>query len=78
MGEALAWVGQIFEWVGRFIPRWVIIPPTRGGIKFVHGSKVVPLGPGIHWYWPAVTEYHEYPVARQGVDLDALPRRDGE
>lgn len=29
------------------------------------------LGPGWHWYWPFMTKFVEYPVARQAVDLRA-------
>jgi regulator of protease activity HflC (stomatin/prohibitin superfamily) len=69
MEGALAWIGQIAEWVGRFVPRWEIIPTTHGGVKFVKGHKVVPLGPGLHFFWPLVTELTTYPMARQAVDL---------
>jgi regulator of protease activity HflC (stomatin/prohibitin superfamily) len=69
MDSALAWIGQLAEWLGRFFPRWQIITKTHGGVKFVRGAKVVPLGPGIHWFWPLVTELLIYPTARQAVDL---------
>lgn len=71
MEAALAWVGQIAEWVGKFIPRWEIVDTVHGAIKFVRGARVVALGPGIHWYWPVLTEFHVYPIARQAVDLRA-------
>lgn len=71
LDTALGWVGQIAEWVGKFIPRWEIVNPVYGAIKFVRGSRVVPLGPGIHWYWPVTTEFHTHPIARQAVDLRA-------
>lgn len=69
MGDAFAWVGQIVTWFGAFVPRWVIIDTTYGAVKFVKGKKVVPLGPGIHWYWPATTLLQQYPTARQADDL---------
>lgn len=69
MNEALAWIGQIAEWVGKFIPRWVILDPTMGGVKFVRGVKVVPLAPGIHWFWPATTRLDTYPTANQTDEL---------
>ena len=80
MGDALAWIGQIAEWVGRFVPRWQIVDPVHGAIKFVRGARVVPLGAGIHWYWPVTTEFHEYPIARQAVRLEPqnLTTTDGE
>lgn len=71
MESALAWIGAIAEWVGRFVPRWEIVQTTHGAIKFVRGSKVVALGAGLHWFWPVTTEFYTYPVARQAVDLRA-------
>lgn len=69
MGGAFEWIGWVAEWLGKFFPRWLIIRATHGGVKFVHGARIVPLGPGVHWYWPVVTEIDTYPVARQAVDL---------
>lgn len=67
MDSALAWVGQIAEWISQFIPRWAIIEGTHGGVKFVRGSKVIPLAAGIHWWWPVTTKIQTYPVARQTI-----------
>jgi regulator of protease activity HflC (stomatin/prohibitin superfamily) len=67
--DAFAWIGQIFEWFGKFIPRWVIINRTEGGVKYVRGREVKVLAPGIHWYWPAITEIDTYPTARQADRL---------
>lgn len=71
MDSALAWIGQIAAWIGQFIPRWQIVDTTRGAVKFVRGSRVVKLGPGLHWFWPVLTDFHVYPTARQAVDLRA-------
>jgi regulator of protease activity HflC (stomatin/prohibitin superfamily) len=69
MESALAWIGQIVNWLGAFIPRWVIMDTTEGGVKFVCGKKPAALGPGIHWYWPLVTTLVMYPTARQADNL---------
>jgi len=69
MGEAFAWLGQLVEWIGRFFPRWQIVTATHGAVKFVRGAKVVPLAPGMHWFWPLTTDLMLYPTARQAVDL---------
>ena len=69
MDSALGWIGQIAAWVRQFIPKWVIIPTTHGGVKWVKGKRIVELGPGIHWYWPVVTLLQTYPIVRQSVDL---------
>lgn len=70
MDSALAWIGQIFEWLGRFVPRWLVLDTTSGAVKFVRGKNPVALYAGIHWYWPLVTTVTEYPVAYQA---DRLP-----
>lgn len=70
MDTALGWIGQIVEWVGRWIPRAVIMDTTEGGIKYVWGKTPIYCGPGFHWYWPISTKWFEYPTARQGVQLE--------
>lgn len=70
MGEALAWIGYCVEWFGKFIPRWRVLDTTEGMVKFVRGKKVVVCGPGVHFWWPAVTVTNVYPTARQA---DRLP-----
>jgi regulator of protease activity HflC (stomatin/prohibitin superfamily) len=67
--SALAWVGQIADWIGRFFPRWVILDPREGGVKYVRGVVVTALGPGIHWYWPLLTTIDTYPTVRQADNL---------
>lgn len=69
MNEALAWVGWIAEWIGKFIPRWEILDLTEGAVKFVRGKRPVYCGPGIHWYWPLLTFWQKYPIARQADRL---------
>lgn len=69
MDAAFAWVGQIVDWFGQFLPRWTIVKTTHAAVKFVRGHKVVALGPGWHLYWPLTTEFESYPVVRQAADL---------
>ena len=71
MDSALGWIGSLIEWFGQLFPRWVIVSPPMGALKFVGGKRVVALGPGVHWYWPVRTEFKEWPLARQAVDLRA-------
>jgi regulator of protease activity HflC (stomatin/prohibitin superfamily) len=80
MDSALAWIGHLAEWFGRLLPRWIILNTTEGAVKFVGGSRPVPLGPGIHWYWPARTEIKSWVVARQSVNLPAqtITTKDGK
>lgn len=69
MDSALAWIGQLVEFFGRFFPRWIILNTTEGAVAFVRGKYPIELGPGIHWYWPAWTEVKAWIVARQSINL---------
>lgn len=81
MDSALAWVGQIAAWIGQWIPRWRVVPPTEGGVKaegfflparwrsYTGDLRVTPLAPGLHWYWPATTQLDTYPTVFQSDNL---------
>src|SRR4051812_4540810 len=69
MNGALDWIGQFFETLALFIPRRVIVRATHRGIKWKWGSTVLELAPGIHWYWPFVSEVENHPIARQTISL---------
>lgn len=71
MDSALAWIGQIAEWVGKLIPRLMILDTTEGAVKYVRGSRPVFCGPGLHWYWPIVTTWSPSATARQADRLQA-------
>lgn len=69
MDSAFAWLSQIVEWFGQFIPKRVLVDPTHAALKFVKGRLGIALKPGMHFYWPITTNLYTYPVARQTVDL---------
>jgi len=69
METAFAWLGQIFEAILRFVPRILIIRATHAGVKWRHGSTVRSMQPGLHVYWPLVTEVEVIVVARQTLRL---------
>ena len=69
MESALGWLQSIFDTILKLFPRLLIVGATHGGVKFVRGSKVVELKPGLHLYWPIVTEIETYCVVRQVIDL---------
>jgi len=71
MESALAWIGQVAEWVGQFIPHIMIVTATHGAVKFIRGHQIKILGPGWHIYWPLTTVFEQYPTARQAIDLRA-------
>jgi regulator of protease activity HflC (stomatin/prohibitin superfamily) len=80
METAFAWIGQIVEWLGRFIPRLVILDTTQGAIKYKHGKTPVAYGPGLHFFWPLVTTWETYPTARQTdrLETQTMESKDGK
>lgn len=70
LDSAFAWLQSITDWLGRFIPRWVILDTTEGAIKYRLGSEVEVCGPGIHVYWPVTTTFSPYPTALQTDRLE--------
>lgn len=80
MEQAFAWLGKLIEWLGAFVPRWVIVDTTEGAIKYVRGSRIVVCGPGIHWYWPVLTRWSEYPTVRQTdrLETQTIESEDGK
>jgi len=71
MESAFAWIGQIIEWFGQFIPRLIILDPTQGGVRCRRGNEISELKPGLHLYWPILTIIKLWPIARQTIDLTA-------
>ncbi len=67
--DAFAWIGQIVEALGKFIPRAIIIRATHGGVRWMFGSRIKGLKPGMHFYWPIITEIDILVTARQTLNL---------
>lgn len=80
MESAFAWLGDIINWFGKFIPRVFIMKATHGGIAFKRGKHVIKLDPGLHVYWPFTTELATYPIVRQTSNLptQVLMSKDGK
>lgn len=68
--SALAWIGQVAEWFGQFIPRRVVLDTTEGAVKWVNGSDPIYCGPGKHWWWPWTTKWSVFPTVRQTVSIE--------
>lgn len=50
------WISALPELLISLIPHLYTVNKNEGAIKFSRGKKAVELKPGIHWYWPVVTE----------------------
>lgn len=71
MEGALGWIGDLIELFISFIPHLGLCRANHGGVKYVHGKKVVVIRPGLFWYWPIVTEHELTPTARQTLNPES-------
>jgi len=65
LDQALGWIGKLAEFLGSTIPRLLIVKRDQRALKYIHGHKLALLEPGIHFYWPLVTEIEWCHVVRQ-------------
>lgn len=79
MEAAFAWLGRLAEFFGSFFPRLLIVKSSHRAVKYVFGRKRVLLPPGVHVYWPIVTEVEMCAVVRQVLNLPTqlLETKDG-
>jgi len=80
MEGAFSWLSTMIETFYRFIPHIVIIRATHAGVKWVRGSKIKAMQPGLHWYWPLTTELEVMVTARQTLSIpdQILTTKDGK
>ena len=65
MESALGWLGDLFQFLFSLFPRLVIVRSTHGAVCWKRGKNPVEWEPGLHIYWPLVSEYWQYPVVDQ-------------
>ena len=65
MDKVLGWIGEIFQTLLKMIPWLVVVRATHKGVMFSWGKNVRKWEPGVHWYWPIVSNYTLYTVVRQ-------------
>ena len=82
MTGALSWLNDLLQWLGRWVPRMVLIQPTHRGVRFGPTGKSCEVGPGLIVYWPITHIVINVPVTTQSLQLNAqaLPAtvKDGE
>ena len=69
---ALAWISWIVQWVGQFIPKWEVLDPTLGWVKFRRGRLHSSGRGGILLWWPVLTKVEVVSVAEQTLKLEPL------
>lgn len=73
------WLSQLFVSFGAVFPRMVKIRSTDRGVKWPRCKEAVLLSPGLHVYWPLVSDLEIVTVVRQTMDHKAqtITLRDG-
>jgi hypothetical protein len=69
MTAALAWINDLVQWLGRWIPRLVLIHATHRGVKFGPRGRTTAVGPGLVCYWPITHDLLQVPVTMQSIHL---------
>ncbi len=67
--DALNWIGEAIQWVGRFIPRIRHLECTDIGVCIKRGTRIYVLSPGIHCFWPLWTAFYCRPANIQTANL---------
>lgn len=65
--QAFGWLGQLAEFFGSLFPRLTIVKTSHRALKYRHGKNLILLQPGLHLYWPLVTELEWASVVQQVI-----------
>lgn len=60
---------KLFDRLFAWIPRFTIINPNEAGIKLSRGKYISDCGPGMHWYWPVISDVQLVNVTTQEINL---------
>jgi regulator of protease activity HflC (stomatin/prohibitin superfamily) len=71
MATALTWLNDLAQWLGRWIPRLVLIEPTHRGVCFGPRGGARQVGPGLVLYWPITHVLVQLPITTQSIQLSA-------
>ena len=78
--EWITWLGNLIKLIGDLIPVREKVPPTHRGLLFKKMQEIKVHEPGIYWYWPWRSEYHQVCIAQQTLYLEEqkLTTADGQ
>lgn len=68
MVNGLAWLNDLMVWLGRWVPRILLVRASHEGVRFGMGGAVVRLKPGVHVYWPIVQEVQLVSMALRSIE----------
>jgi hypothetical protein len=69
MTGALSFLNDLAQWLGRWVPRLVLIEPTHRGVLFGPRGATRELQPGLRVYWPITHVLVLVPVTTQSLHL---------
>lgn len=69
MNNALSFLNDLAVWLGRWVPRLVLIEPTHRGVLFGPRGSARELAPGLRVYWPIAQALVLVPITTQSVHL---------
>lgn len=69
MTNALTWLNDLAQWLGRWIPRLILIEPTHRGVLFGPRGSARLAGPGLVVYWPITHALVQIAVTTQSIQL---------
>jgi hypothetical protein len=69
MNTALAWINDLMTWLGKWVPRMLLIQPTHRGIRFGPRGRAKEVGPGLILYWPITHAVLQIPITTQSLEL---------
>jgi regulator of protease activity HflC (stomatin/prohibitin superfamily) len=68
---ALTWLNDLVQWLGRWVPRLVLVEPTHRGVLFGPKGSARECGPGLVLYWPITHALTLVAVTTQSVQINA-------
>lgn len=70
--NGLTWLNDLMAWLGRLIPRIILVQASHEAARFDPGGRVKHLLPGLHWFWPIAQNVVVVSVAQRSSYLAPL------
>lgn len=71
MTGALSFLNDLAQWLGRWVPRLVLVEPTHRGVLFGPRGAARVAGPGLVCYWPITHTLVLVPTTTRSVQLSS-------
>ena len=70
--NALQWLNDLAQWVGRIFPRLTLVPPTHHGVMFGPKGGATSKGAGLVLWWPLLQLLEQVDVTVGSMDVAAV------